>query len=174
MIDDEFPGWSDDEPLDHLLEFVAAGSRVHYDYFPMSEIKTSLGHGLQIAPVIGAVRYSDKHEFILGLRMTHIDCEQRIQGKCLLEFDELVAFIKLLESWLNAVYVERPTDAPRVRAFHYETQHGLVLETQPSRLGEVARLSVASLQTLMLDGANLEELLRACQSVKVFLDGYRS
>ena len=164
---DAAPWWSGDQrPLDHLLQLVAPGSRLVFEFQPMARIKGQLGF-LEIAPCVGIVRYADRHESITGLHFIHGD------RKCLLNFDEVCALLKLLELWTSAPACSRQ-DQPAVKSVHFETRGGLIIESVESMWREAARISVASPVTILLSGSQLEKLLRECQRIKVFLDQFRS
>jgi len=166
FVDGTFRWSGDERPLDHLLEFIAPGSRLVYEYQSTARIGGALGF-LEIAPVVGVVRYAEHHEYITGIHF--------ISGgkKCLLDFDEFVGLLKLLEAWISPRECQSQENRPQVKSVHYETRSGLVIERVESRWGEFARVNVASPVTIMLTGSQFEQLFRECHSVKVFLDEFR-
>lgn len=155
----------DGRSLDHLLRFVAPGSRLFFDFQPMARIEGQLGF-LEMAPCVGIVRSTHRHESIIGMHFHHGD------KKCLLTFDELNALVKLLEFWITGAK-HSPNDSPSVKSVRFETRGGLVLESSESVWGEAACIRVASPVTFLLSVSQLENLLRECRRVQAFLEQFR-
>lgn len=159
--------WSGDErPLDRLLEFVGAGSRLVYEYEPTARVGGVVNF-LELAPVVGVTRYAERHEILTGVYFLS-------RGKkCLLDDGELTGLVKLLEVWIHGCCPEVDEDRPRVKQMRYETRNGLIIESATWIWGGVASVYVASPVMISLSGSQLEQLLRELQRLLAFLEELR-
>jgi len=158
--------FSSNSPLDDLLKFVAPGSRLVYEYETMSQIGLGLERVMGIAPVIGIVRYTDRHELIRSVRFS---CDA---DHCLLDYEEFTALLNFLDRWLNGVCSDHDVDRPKVSRVTYETRSGFVVQNGRRFPGAFATIRLASSVALLLSGASFEQLFRECQRVKSFLDEF--
>lgn len=166
MSEDSQPD-PDDERL--LFRFVESGMNLSYEFGPIGSITASLGHVIQLCPVLAVRGWATHKEFTPSLRFKHFIDRDHVIGSCLVNQDEVLAWRELL---LDMQRVN--SCGPRPDSFEYGTRHGLRLRWQAGLIwGTHFLLYVASKQAALLPPDFVSQLLAIFNDFEEFCARYR-
>lgn len=145
---------SPDQP--DTFQFIEVGMRLTYEFESLGQIRTALGQMIEFYPVLSTRGWSTHKEFIASLRLIHLADQTREIGHCLLDQDEVAAWIR----WLRRMQQnDGCSDGLKTRSFEYATRHGVRMVWR-NGISAPFLLHVSSPQPAILPADFISQLLK--------------
>lgn len=161
---------SPDSPERSVFDYIESGMSLVYEYQTIGQMSVGFGQTIFVRPVVACKGYSKRKEFTTSLRFIHATYDNREIGRCLLDRDEVAAWIHFLTSMLS-VSTECTVDL-KVQRLDYVSRHGIRLVCRPDNAAPYT-LHVASEQAALLPSASFAtDLLAILGEFEAFCEGF--